>query len=269
MKYLLFILLTTSLAFCSTPSKTTEQATNDTLKLANTYWQLESFQPAGQKMTAALNDEATLFFDGAGSIGGNTGCNTIGGDYKLSGNQLTIQAFGTKMYCDAVAAMESTINDVMSAAMTAKIEAGKLILSRSGGQLVYKPTKKPSADMGSSAAPQQYDQQPAATTEVANKAAAPAADATKAVSTTNTITGLFRYMADSANFQRCSDGKRFAVSMEAAFKDAETVYLRMEKHGAASLMTFEADIVKNPGEGHDEAIIIRKVVSSSYDSSCN
>lgn len=270
MKYLILSCFLSVLAMCSTP-KDSEQV-EQSLSLAATNWKLERFQAPGQKMMGALNDKASLSFGADGSIGGDTGCNGMGGNYQLKGNQVTIEAFTTKIYCEEVALQETAINEVMNGAMTASLEGGKLTLRRAGGQLVYVKAPKVAAveksmpATGGGGAPTQYDQNPATTNDASTKAATTAA-ATTGGNTTE-MTGLFRYMADAAVFIRCSDQKRFGVVMSGNFSDAEKAYTRMEKNGAPALMSFEVEISRNEGEGFPELITILQVVSSSSESEC-
>jgi heat shock protein HslJ len=266
MKYLLFSLLLLGLSDCSsTKSATTATTTTTEMQLAGTNWTLEAFQASEGKMTAALNNTATLMFDQKGGIGGNTGCNSMGGDYAQKGNQLTIQAFSTKMYCQEVAAQENAINSVMQSTMTVSLEKDRLTLRSKGGQLVYGKAKKPAppvngntpaTDMGNDREPRQYD------------GGKPVGDTKFLAGQVTRVDGLFRYMADAAGFTRCSDNQRFAVSTSGAYREAEAAYLKMNKSGAPAYMVFEAEAIKNPGEGHPQMIVIKKVVSASTSENC-
>ncbi len=263
MKYLFLSVLLSFIAMCSTP-KDSDKAVAE-LSLAGTSWQLESFQPIGKKMRGAQNNKARLAFNAEGGISGNTGCNTMGGDYQLKGNKLSIQAFSTEMYCEEVAKQELTINEIMRETMTVSIQGSQLILRRDGGQLVYVKAKKVAAiekSTGGGSAPAQYDRDPANNND---GAAAKAGAGNKGLVE---MTGLFRYMADAAIFMRCSDQQRFGVNMSGNFKEAQQVYRRMDKNGEAALMTLEVAVSKNSGEGFPENLTIQRVVSSSAESEC-
>ncbi|PHI20149.1 hypothetical protein CEQ90_09370 [Lewinellaceae bacterium SD302] len=261
MKYLFFSLLLSFLAMCSTPKESTEASA--TLTLAGTSWQLKNYQAIGKKMQAAQDDKARLFFNAEGGIGGNTGCNSMGGDYQLKGNQLSIQAFSTEMYCEDIAEQELAINEIMRKTMTASIEGDQLILRRDNGQLVYVKAKKMAAAEKTSGneTPAQYDRNATQNDGATTKA-----------NTVNNgpveMTGLFRYMADAAIFIRCSDQQRFGVSMSGNFKAAEQAYTKMDKNGAPALMSLEVAVTRNSGEGFPESITIQRVLTSSAESEC-
>jgi heat shock protein HslJ len=68
--------------------------------LADTLWQLESYQNAAGEVVPVLPDtDITLEF-GADQVGGSAGCNSYGGSYHFEGETLQFsELFSTMMYC--------------------------------------------------------------------------------------------------------------------------------------------------------------------------
>lgn len=232
------------------------------MQLENTFWQLVRFQPSGEKMRAALNDEARLHFSVDNTISGHTGCNAMGGEYELKDDQLTIQAFFTKRYCAQVAAMENAENQIMAQPMTVVRQGDELILRAGGGQLVYTQTKPPKTAA----------KQPATYEEGNSTEPQPVIAAATSRSTPKTIsdemTGLFRYLADAAVFQDCANGQRYAVAIDDNFRLLEAPYQQLNKSGEAALVTLEGIITPNTGEGLAKVIAVLRVSSMSPESEC-
>ena len=63
-------------------------------------WELVSYGPLNNPTTAAPNVDTSITFD-AGKINGNVGCNSFGGDYSISGNQVAFDSImSTLMACE-------------------------------------------------------------------------------------------------------------------------------------------------------------------------
>jgi heat shock protein HslJ len=68
--------------------------------LANTQWQMLSFGPLGAETPVQPGSTITLMFDGAGQVGGQSGCNSYGGGYQVQDGTLSFgQIAGTLMAC--------------------------------------------------------------------------------------------------------------------------------------------------------------------------
>ncbi|HEX5688561.1 MAG TPA: META domain-containing protein, partial [Roseiflexaceae bacterium] len=76
--------------------------------LAGTTWQLESMGDPAAPTPALAQPPVTLNFDSTkAEIGGNSGCNSYGGGYKVDGAKVTFsQIVGTLMACAEQPAMD-------------------------------------------------------------------------------------------------------------------------------------------------------------------
>jgi len=92
-------------------------------------WKLTAYGPKDSPTPAVTNAEAILTFDGEGGVTGSGGCNSLGGTYKLDGDQITFSELtSTLMACDdARMAQESAVALVLSG--TAKYEIKDSILT--------------------------------------------------------------------------------------------------------------------------------------------
>lgn len=82
----------------TTPADTGSVAEGD--PLANSSWQLATFGPTGAESAVIADSVVTLAFSGDGTAGGNTGCNTFGGNYTVEGESLTFgELISTLMAC--------------------------------------------------------------------------------------------------------------------------------------------------------------------------
>ena len=140
---LLFLALLSLLFFSSCPPAEPDSSF-DTSQLYRHDWQLLSFTQGGTKTDAS--GLANLRFDQAGQLGGNSGCNSFGGDFKISGKQLFVgPMMMTKRYCQETAAQENAIVAVLGDTVSLEMNADQLIISNDQGELVYGP---PSEEVG-------------------------------------------------------------------------------------------------------------------------
>ena len=73
---------------------------NAAMKLEGTVWQLTAFATSPEPQQVPADITISIKFE-AGKINGHGGCNNVGGQYKLEGNNLQVsQLFSTKMYCE-------------------------------------------------------------------------------------------------------------------------------------------------------------------------
>jgi uncharacterized lipoprotein YbaY/heat shock protein HslJ len=85
--------------------------------------------------------------------------------------------------------------------------------------------------------------------------------------------GMFRYMADAANFTDCKSGQRWPVAMEGAYKRLEAAYLATRRQpGEALLVEVEAELATRPNTEEGRApvltLVIARYVSSFPGETC-
>ena len=100
--------------------------------LAGTSWQLTSLR----KTFPLEGSSITLNFD-KDSLGGSGGCNSYGGEYKVSGEKLTISSvFSTEMYCEAAGLMdqEAAYYELLSKVTGFSLEGDVLTLTTEDGE---------------------------------------------------------------------------------------------------------------------------------------
>ncbi|MTB49405.1 META domain-containing protein [Lewinella sp. W8] len=199
-------------------------------------WVLVSCEMEG-KVIPAVNDRAFVKISD-GQIGGNTGCNSFGGDWQLSGAKLNVPGvMATKMFCQEASSQEQLFLNILNGDVGYAVTGDRLTLSGASGQLNFRRK-----DSGIQVSEKQV----------------------------TGIVGLFTYMADAPGFERCEDGMRMAVLQEGeAYRELERTYLELGRPGEPALLTVEGDVVDNPAaEGHPKALRIRKVRKLSEESTC-
>ena len=78
--------------------------------------------------------------------------------------------------------------------------------------------------------------------------------------------GMFRYMADAAQFEECLTGRSYPVAMEGDFGALERAYVALTKAGpgAPVMASFDGDIVQRPrmeGTGTTPTVVVRRYVN--------
>jgi len=102
-------------------------------------WKLTS-HGSPDSPTAALTDApATLIFDANGKLTGNSGCNQLGGNYEIKGDQI---AFGpitsTRKRCpDAQMSQEDIVIQVLTGSAIFKIEGNTLAITNKDQVFVF------------------------------------------------------------------------------------------------------------------------------------
>jgi putative lipoprotein len=83
--------------------------------------------------------EAMLSFGADGTLTGNTGCNQIGGKYKVEGDQITFDSIvSTLIACpDLQMAQEKTMLQVLADTASFKIEGNTLTITNNDMVLVF------------------------------------------------------------------------------------------------------------------------------------
>ncbi len=102
-------------------------------------WKLSAYGPKETPTPAVTGAEATLTFDNKGSVTGNGGCNSLGGTYKVNGDQITFSDIvSTLMACDdARMAQESAVAKVLSGAAKYEIKDSTLTLTNDDMVLIF------------------------------------------------------------------------------------------------------------------------------------
>ena len=101
-------------------------------------WKLTSYSRADVLTPAVTDTEAGLTFKDDGTMTGNSGCNGLGGNYKVEGDQVTFdQITSTLMACDdARMAQEGAVHQVLTDTATFNIEGNTLTLTNNDFVLV-------------------------------------------------------------------------------------------------------------------------------------
>ena len=86
-------------------------------------WKLISYGDAASTTPAIPHVDTSIKFDANGQISGNVGCNSFGGDYKVSGDKITFNSImSTLMYCEETSSQEQTILSIFSDNKNLKIQ---------------------------------------------------------------------------------------------------------------------------------------------------
>ena len=106
-------------------------------------WKLVSYEDAAAPTPALPGVDTSISFE-EGQFGGTVGCNSFGGDYTLSGDQLSIgSVISTMMFCDQTSAQESAVLAILSdKTMTVSYSGNLLTLSSADGRSVVILEKK-------------------------------------------------------------------------------------------------------------------------------
>ena len=102
-------------------------------------WRLTAYGPVDSTTPAVPDVEATLIFGEDGTLSGSTGCNDLGGDYTVEGDQITLgQTVSTLILCpDLQMAQEEAMLRVLTETAPFKIEGDTLTITKDGMVLVF------------------------------------------------------------------------------------------------------------------------------------
>ena len=102
-------------------------------------WKLTAYGSPDAPTPAVTEVDATLTFDADGKISGNDGCNSMSGQYEVSGDQITFsQVTSTLMACaEPQMVQEQAVYQVFSDAATFKLESGTLTIMKDNLVLVF------------------------------------------------------------------------------------------------------------------------------------
>ncbi|HUE98049.1 MAG TPA: META domain-containing protein [Anaerolineales bacterium] len=101
-------------------------------------WKLTSFGPVDAPITAVADTEAGLTFNEDGTVVGSSGCNGLGGNYTVEGDQIRFsEIVSTLMLCDEpLMGQEEAVYQVLTDTATYKIEGNTLTLTNNDMVLV-------------------------------------------------------------------------------------------------------------------------------------
>jgi heat shock protein HslJ len=101
-------------------------------------WKLASYGPSDSQTPAVPDTEAGLTFKADGTVTGHSGCNGLGGDYTVEGDQITFGEFvSTLIACeDPIMSQEGVMHQVLTDTATFKIEGNILTLTNNDMVLV-------------------------------------------------------------------------------------------------------------------------------------
>lgn len=135
MKKYVMILLLISLAVSACSARGAEASSASLIGA----WRLTAFGPADAPAPAVEGTNAGLTFNEDGAVSGTSGCNGLGGDYTVEGDQITFGEFvSTLMACDdPIMAQETAAHKVMTGTATYKIEGDTLTITNNDMVLVF------------------------------------------------------------------------------------------------------------------------------------
>ena len=102
-------------------------------------WKLTAYGPADSPVPAVEDAGASLTFNADGTLTGNGGCNGLGGEYNVNGDQIEFgPIMSTLMACDDPRmTQEGTVTQVMFESASYQIEDNTLTITRDGTVLVF------------------------------------------------------------------------------------------------------------------------------------
>jgi len=121
--YLLVIVAGILLAACSAGASAS-------LSLTGT-WKLVSYGDPVNPTPAAAEVDTSVIFDKKGTISGNVGCNSFGGNYKVDGNSITFEPISsTLMMCEdpAIGDQETAVLNTLAETVTYAIDGNTLTI---------------------------------------------------------------------------------------------------------------------------------------------
>lgn len=102
-------------------------------------WRLTAYGPVDSTTPAVPDVDAILIFGEDGTLAGSTGCNELGGDYVIEGDQITFgQIVSTLILCpDLQMAQEETMFQVLRETASFNIEGDTLTITNNDTVLVF------------------------------------------------------------------------------------------------------------------------------------
>ena len=102
-------------------------------------WRLTAYGPVDSTTPAVPDVDATLIFGEDGTLAGSTGCNELGGDYMVEGDQITfVQIVSTLILCPELQmAQEEAMLRVLMETASFQIEGDTLTITNNEMVLVF------------------------------------------------------------------------------------------------------------------------------------
>ncbi len=108
-------------------------------------WKLVSYGSPDNPTPAAADVDTSIIFGEDGTISGNVGCNSFGGDYKVDGDKITFGPISsTLMMCAATATgdQEIAVLNTLTGTVTFVIDGDTLTLTSADGSSVIVLARK-------------------------------------------------------------------------------------------------------------------------------
>ena len=131
MKKTPLFLIIVSAAFALVLSACASSGTN----LAGTNWKLASYGPKVAQTAAASDIETNLAIGTDGKLGGNMGCNNMGGEFTISGQTINFTGvYSTEMACSEPQMLqEGAAFKVLQGSATFKVDGDVLTVTSADG----------------------------------------------------------------------------------------------------------------------------------------
>ena len=102
-------------------------------------WSFTAYGPESSTNPAVTDNQATITFNDDGTLSGNSGCNSFGGEYKVEEGQVTFnQLVSTLMACsDPLMSQEGSVFKVLDGTASFEIKGDTLTITKDGMALVF------------------------------------------------------------------------------------------------------------------------------------
>lgn len=108
--------------------------------LEGTSWVLDSFTHGGEEILVVPGTTVTLIFQENNNAGGNSGCNSYGGEFRVQGNRIEFaEIVSTMMACMGTGIMEQEqrFHEALRTAESYELSGDSLVITYAGGQLNF------------------------------------------------------------------------------------------------------------------------------------
>ena len=128
--YIVFILGVLALTSCA--------ASGNSAVLTASAWKLASYGSPSNPKAALPDKNSSVVFGKDGRMNGNVGCNSFGGEYTVSANQIKFgPIMRTMMACQGpVMQQEDAVMQVFSGTVKYSLASGNLIITSANGETV-------------------------------------------------------------------------------------------------------------------------------------
>lgn len=107
-------------------------------------WRLVAYGASASPTPAIPGVETSISFSSDGKFGGNVGCNSLGGEYKINSDGIHFDSiFSTMMFCEQTSKQESAVINILSGkTLTFSISGDQMTLVSKDGLAVIKLSRK-------------------------------------------------------------------------------------------------------------------------------